>query len=82
MAPKRRTQKRSCKKVKTRCNKKKVKCFSRKTKQNKVYVVCKCGRKVLRRVCVRRSKRTKKGGHIRDGSMQHFVTCGGKLVNG
>lgn len=82
MAPKKRTQKRSCKKIKNSCSKKKVKCFTKKSKQNKKYVVCKCGKKMLRKVCLRRSKRKKKGGFIRDGSMQHFITCRGKLVNG
>ena len=81
MAPKKKT-KRSCKKMKSRCNnKKRINCFTKKTKQNKRYVVCRCGRKVLRSVCVKRSKRLKKGGFIRAGSMQQFVTCGGKLVN-
>lgn len=80
MVIKRKTKK-SCKKIKSRC-KKKIKCFSKKTKQNKKFVVCKCGRKVLRSVCVRRSSRSKKGGFIRAGSIQQFVTCGGKLVNG
>lgn len=84
MATSKKKKPKSCKKVQSVCKKpKKVKCFSRMNKNKQRYVICKCGSKVLRSVCVRRSKRKKKtkGGFIRSGTMQHFVTCGGKVVD-
>lgn len=70
-----RTKKRSFKKVKSRYSK------QRKIK-TRDYVICKCGRKVKCMVNTRKRKNPKRGGYIRGGTMQQFVTCGGKVVNG